>query len=52
MGLRTVAGRSRRCTTPGVLVVPLDSVDPNYHAVIEAEAEEATFSSDRTVVGR
>ena len=24
----------------------------DYHALIEAETEEATFSSDRTVVGR
>jgi periplasmic divalent cation tolerance protein len=28
-------------TTPAVLVIPLESVDPDYHAWIEAETEEA-----------
>jgi hypothetical protein len=28
-------------STPAVLVVPLESVDPDYHTLIEAETEEA-----------
>jgi hypothetical protein len=33
-------------TTPAILVVPLESVDPDYHAWIEAETEEQQRRSD------
>ena len=33
-------------TTPAILVVPLESVDPDYHAWIEAETAEADVLQD------
>jgi periplasmic divalent cation tolerance protein len=39
--VRVVVRQMHSYTTPAVLVVPLESVDPDYHAWIEAETEEA-----------
>ena len=34
-------------TTPAILVIPLESVDPDYHAWIEAETKSAAHFSNR-----
>jgi periplasmic divalent cation tolerance protein len=39
--VRAVVKELHSYATPAVLVIPLESVDPHYHAWIEAETEEA-----------
>ena len=40
-GVRAAVKEMHSYTTPAILVVPLESVDPDYHAWIEAETAEA-----------
>ena len=39
--IRAAVKRMHSYTTPAILVIPLESVDPDYHAWIEAETAEA-----------
>ena len=42
--VRTAVKELHSYTTPAILVIPLDSVDPDYHAWIVAEARRETPS--------
>ncbi len=39
--VRVAVRQMHSYTTPAILVIPLESVDPDYHAWIEAETAEA-----------